>query len=547
MPDNNPARRQDEAKAPPPFDDHLLDKTVIAIPLLRAIQREGQGLKRRAKGAATAHELHDVIIDLNLRYPGGRAEAGAWTVAAINAAKRELGVEDPRQRTHEFDAHDPEGTSRGRDHQYVFATLAGAVIQKLVSMDAVHAKELATEHATKQEANAQARVIEQRAGSLRFRAIFHIWPDFPVSATITHSIATIKVDAARNSFSALGRGITWAVMDTGIDKGHPHFTELHGNLAVEERFHRDFTVDPAGPGDPLRDDNGHGTHVAGILAGELRTDEKRLELKAVMRHLNEAGDPTAEDVKLEHISGMAPECKLVSLKVLDAKGQGKSRNVIRAIDHVQVINGYGRELLIQGVNISLGYDFDPEWFACGQSPLCVEIDRLAKNGVVVVVAAGNSGYGQLKTESGTIAAGMSLTINDPGNAELAITVGSTHRDMPHRYGVSYFSAKGPTGDGRLKPDLVAPGEKILSCATGTFKQDDAAGQADVLYVEHSGTSMAVPHVSGAIAAFLSVRNEFIGHPEEVKKIFLSSATDLRRERYFQGAGLVDLMRAIQSV
>jgi subtilisin family serine protease len=268
----------------------------------------------------------------------------------------------------------------------------------------------------------------------------------------------------------------------------------------------------------------------------------------VTRHLNAAGDPTTEDVKLERISGMAPECKLVSLKVLDSKGQGKSRNVIRALDHIQEINGYGRELLIHGVNISLGYDFDPEWFACGQSPLCVEVDRLVKNGVVVVVAAGNSGYGQLRTEAGTIAAGMSLTINDPGNADLAITVGSTHRDMPHRYGVSYFSAKGPTGDGRLKPDLVAPGEKILSCATGSLKQDEADGQAaDVLYVEHSGTSMAVPHVCGAIAAFLSVRNEFIGQPEEVKRIFLSSATDLRRERYFQGAGLIDLMRAIQSV
>jgi subtilisin family serine protease len=146
---------------------------------------------------------------------------------------------------------------------------------------------------------------------------------------------------------------------------------------------------------------------------------------------------------------------------------------------------------------------------------------------------------------------MDLTINDPGNAELAITVGSTHRDMPHIYGVSFFSSKGPTGDGRAKPDLVAPGEKILSCAAGRKLADANLSQINMentaVYVEDSGTSMAAPHVSGVIAAFLSVRREFIGQPERVKEIFLSSATDLQRTPYFQGRGLVDLMRSIQSV
>jgi subtilisin family serine protease len=67
------------------------------------------------------------------------------------------------------------------------------------------------------------------------------------------------------------------------------------------------------------------------------------------------------------------------------------------------------------------------------------------------------------------------------------------------------------------------------------------------YKEDSGTSMAAPHVSGAIAAFLSVRREYIGEPQKVKEVFVSTATDLKRDRYFQGTGLVDLMRAIQSV
>lgn len=176
----------------------------------------------------------------------------------------------------------------------------------------------------------------------------------------------------------------------------------------------------------------------------------------------------------------------------------------------------------------------------------MEVNRLVKSGVVVVVAAGNTGYGTLKSTTGANAAGMALTINDPGNADLAITVGSTHRDMPHVYGVSYFSSKGPTGDGRLKPDLVAPGERIISCAAGTLMRL-GANQLECDYVETSGTSMAAPHVSGVIAAFLSIRGEFIGKAERVKEIFISTATDLRRDRYFQGAGVVDLMRAIQSV
>jgi subtilisin family serine protease len=205
---------------------------------------------------------------------------------------------------------------------------------------------------------------------------------------------------------------------------------------------------------------------------------------------------------------------------------------------------------VHGANLSVGYSFEPEWFACGQSPLCVEVDRLVRSGVVVTVAAGTTGYGfNQPAFKGNVAAGLGVTINDPGNSNLAITVGSTHREMPHVYGVSYFSSKGSYRRRRDKPDIVAPGEKILSCAAGSAKADASnklRGEAPE-YVEDSGTSMAAPHVSGVIAAFLSVRREFIGRPETVKDIFLSTATDLRRDRHFQGHGLVDVMRAIQSV
>jgi len=159
---------------------------------------------------------------------------------------------------------------------------------------------------------------------------------------------------------------------------------------------------------------------------------------------------------------------------------------------------------------------------------------------VVVISCGNAGSGNATLDNGTVVpVSVALSIADPANAEEAIAVGSVHKTKPHTYGTSYFSSKGPTADGRQKPDLLAPGEKILSCSSDL--------QHGYQYKEDSGTSMAAPHVSGAIAAFLSVRKEFRGSPRQVKEIFKKSATDLGRDANFQGAGLVDLFRALGSV
>lgn len=391
--------------------------------------------------------------------------------------------------------------------------------------------------------------------------IYKIWRDHDVSRFITESIRTVKCDAARASFFASGRGVVWAIADTGIDGSHPHF-HTYGTLDLPDGLsHHDFTsstsVPAAAPGgncpEPaLTDDDGHGTHVAGIIAGftsrqqRSATGDIEVDKIVITTERLDKGQPVAETVDyMSPICGMAPECKLLSLKVLQSGSRGELSNVLAAIGFIQQANDNGRNLRIHGLNLSLGYSFDPEWFAAGQSPLCVEVDRLVRSGVCVVVAAGNGGYGQVNASGGRTERAAHLgTIADPGNALLAITVGSAHRDMPHTYGVSYFSAKGPTSDGRQKPDLVAPGERIISCA----RMDDAHRAAKAApFRSDSGTSMATPHVSGAIAAFLSVRGEFKGRPEAIKEIFMNSATDLKRRSEFQGAGLVDVMRALQSV
>jgi serine protease AprX len=234
----------------------------------------------------------------------------------------------------------------------------------------------------------------------------------------------------------------------------------------------------------------------------------------------------------------------VSLKVLDEDGNGYVSNVSAAIDHIQEINRFGRNLRIHGATIPLGFDYDHKVYACGLSPLCLEVDRLVRSGVVVVVAAGNSGSGYVKTfKEEAHNAVLDGSINDPGNAELAITVGSTHRDMPQKYGVSYFSSKGPTADGRKKPDILAPGQDITGCATGRAKAQLGKEHDDAIYFEDSGTSIAAAVVSGAIAALLSSRRELIGQPDVIKRMLLETATDLQRSEFYQGRGLINLMKA----
>jgi serine protease AprX len=481
------------------FNPGRLDRSIISIPLLQELAG------RREQDSVP------VVFDLNLLFPRGDYASG---LAAAGARVLELlGNLHDRYDTlpYEVDRDQP-------GSQYVLATLSPVLIRQVVTDDLQFP-------------------VEGR------QAIYHVWPDFEVRAQLDASVATVKADAARASFAATGRGIVWAVLDSGVEVGHPHFA-LHGNCRdlPPGLEHRTFIGSP-----PDKDPLGHGTHVAGIIAGEASAAEGFLSASRSMR--NQDDQPVPRPAGIRRISGVAPECTILSYRVLRDSGAGNSGAILDALQAVHEVNNHGRLLRIHGVNISAGYPFKPEWFACGQSPVCTAVDRLVRSGVVVVVSAGNTGYAYAADafDPAPVAAGRAMTITDPGNAERAITVGSTHRDSPHLYGVSYFSSKGPTGDGRAKPDLVAPGERILSAGAGAMRDKASADGAPLDYIEHSGTSMAAPHVSGAIAAFLSVRREFIGQPERIKHIFTETATDLGRVREFQGHGLVDLMRAIQYV
>jgi serine protease AprX len=257
----------------------------------------------------------------------------------------------------------------------------------------------------------------------------------------------------------------------------------------------------------------HGTHVAGILAADLPYD------------------PGSG----RQLEGMCPHLSLYDLRVFDDQGRGDEFSILCAIEFVGWLNRDRSNPVVHGVNLSLALAHDVDSFACGQTPICEACNHLCGAGTLVVVAAGNTGFegGPEKQSLGTGYRPISIT--DPGNAEYVITVGSTHRRDPHLYGVSYFSARGPTGDGRRKPDILAPGEKITSTIRGGGSQ------------RMDGTSMAAPHVAGAAALLMARHPELIGRPLQIKQILMRAATDLNREPSFQGAGLLDVLRALQSV
>ncbi len=418
-----------------------------------------------------------------------------------------------------------------------------------------------------------SEIDEDRVGKGGDDWVFSINLNREIDRSMYYSVPGTKADVVTRTFEATGRGIRWAVVDSGIDASHvafrtrdrttglPHdepfesgnntrvkatydFARIRDQLvqeqqrgltsgrlldwkSVEEKLAK--TAHPLNiPHTTLGyvpPKSAHGTHVAGIIAADW---DPKLDPD------DPIGPPPGSKRQADPLRGMCSEIELYDLRVFDGN-VGNEFAVMSALQFIRYLNTKFDNIEVHGANLSLSVFHDVRNFACGRSPVCEESTRLVSNGVVVVAAAGNAGRAVFTSEQGATEKGYrSVSIADPGNAEAVITVGSTHSRQPHAYGVSYFSSRGPTGDGRMKPDLVAPGEKILSTTPG-----DGAERMD-------GTSQAAPHVSGAAALLMSRHRELIGDPVRVKSILVETATDLGRERAYQGAGLVDVLRAMQS-
>ncbi len=300
----------------------------------------------------------------------------------------------------------------------------------------------------------------------------------PDQRSIAHSSRSV-----RNSIGV-------AVLDTGISLHHDLTKPYNKIIAF-----KDFV---GGKLEPY-DEDGHGTHIAGIIAGN----------GYACIHSREAHGSV--------VMGVAPMSNIVAVKVLDDNGNGNVSDILAGLQWV-IDNKDGYNIKV--INISLGMTVDKK---STSDPLARGAAAAAAQGMTVVAAAGNSGpeYG---------------TVNSPGISPSVITVGAAdtrHATSASEAKVAKFSSRGPTLAGAIKPDLVAPGVEIysLSCKSPSS------------YKAESGTSMATPMVSGA-AALLYEKNPELA-PVEVKKILTHSAVRLRgEEKYAQGAGMLNIERAL---
>jgi len=349
---------------------------------------------------------------------------------------------------------------------------------------------------------AEAQAIQQQIPEIQA-----VWPNAPVELLLDRSVPYINADAvwrldangrecARTHRPCLtGQGVTIGIIDTGVDYTHPDLGGCLGS-GCKVAGGYDFVN---GDDDPV-DDHGHGTHVASIAAGD------------------------------GALRGVAPGASIVAYKVFDSYGFAVTDDVLAALERSIDPNQDGdRSDHLDVINLSLGGLGDP------LDLLSRAVDNTSVAGIVVVVAAGNYG-----PDGGSI--------TSPGTSRRAITVGATLHTADE---VAYFSSRGPTTLGTVKPDLTAPGEGI--CAAALFGQAPSSRQGisggggggcdDGAHVSMSGTSMAAPHVAGVAALLRQKAPSWT--PDQIKYALRAAAIfdPALGDPNAQGHGRVDALAA----
>jgi serine protease AprX len=361
------------------------------------------------------------------------------------------------------------------------AERAGGVVAR--SFERVHAQAL----------RVPARAIEELAND---PDVAWVSLDAPIHGSLDQARQTAGLpDPATTSSPWTGAGVTVAVVDSGI-AAH---ADLDNLLAAV-----DFT-DSSRSGE-WHDGWGHGTHVAGILAG--------------------SGAESSGTYR-----GIAPGANLISLRVLDDQGVGSTSDAIAAIEWaIEHRVEYG----IRVLNLSFGH---PVFESAAHDPLVAAAEAAWEAGLVVVCSAGNRGTGGY------------FTVNSPGNSSRVITVGSLtdwNSSTTSDDAVSSFSSRGPTLiDHFAKPDVIAPGNRVVStrAAGSAIEASFPAWHVGTGYIEMSGTSQAAPMVAGTVA--LMLEKEPTLDPDSVKARLMKSATKMRGLPYDVGAGVLDVEVALE--
>ncbi|MCG8482330.1 MAG: S8 family peptidase [Clostridia bacterium] len=285
-----------------------------------------------------------------------------------------------------------------------------------------------------------------------------------------------------NNYGYKGKDIGIAIIDTGVAP-HNDLTKPYNRIVA----FKDYVNNRDAP----YDDDGHGTHVAGIAAGNGYSNSK--------------------------YRGIAPEANIIGVKVLDGTGSGSTSDILAGL---QWIINNKQKYNIKIVNMSLGTPADAVY---REDPLAKGATSAVNHGFTVVTAAGNNGP-------------RMRTINSPGTSPYVITVGAINDNRTTSYDdifIADFSSRGPTRSGEVKPDVMAPGVDIISLSNKSLSG----------YTSHSGTSMAAPIISGA-AALIYEKNGDIS-TEQIKRLVKNTAMPIRGEsRIAQGAGVANIPRML---